>query len=273
LHEKGYQNIEIIAEKLNDTPSYNAGGMYGIASLNLGDEMMKKDCEHLALETYRRLAKIAEGKDPLFDKGVMKIDAYTGNDEEQGILPDPMGLDVLIDNGIIPPGEDVIVDFGKKKVKMLRYQTFFIYTTMFMMELLRLCKERQVKITEKKVTSFSEIDSPVIFNCAGLGAKELTNDEELHPVCGHMIELQNQPKIEETNYIMCIKIASKPVKTPEEYEDLPFFYYMPKGEGVIGGTFCIDYDGKDKEFNEKEFRGLIERARILFGALEPKPYL
>jgi len=273
LHEKGYTNIEIVAEKLEDTPSYNAGGLFGIVSLNIADEQLKRDCEYLIVETYRRLATIAKGKDPIFTKGVNKVFAYTGNEPTVGPIFQNMGLDLVIDYGIAPPGEEVLVDFGKNKFKMIRYETFFVYPTLMMAELHKLCKERNITITQRKVKDFSEVKSPVIFNCAGLGAKELTGDEDLHPVCGHMLELQNQPPVNETDYIIKTLWATTPVKTPEDIAKLPTLYYMPKGQGVVGGTFCKHYAGEDKEYNEKEFRAIVDRARGFFGTFTPKPAL
>lgn len=273
LYEKGYTNIEIVAEKQEDMPSYNAGGLFGIVSLNIADEQLRRECEYLIVETYRRLATIGQGKDPIFSKGVNKVFAYTGNETTVGPLYQNMGLDLVINYGIAPPGEEVIVDFGKNKFKMIRYETFFVYPTLFMAELNRLVKERNIPIIQRKVNNFSEVKSPVIFNCTGLGAKELTGDEDLHPVCGHMLELQNQPSVDETNYIIKTLWASTPVKTPEDIAKLPTLYYMPKGQGVVGGTFCKHYDGSDKEYNEKEYRAIVDRARGFFGTFSPKPAL
>ena len=67
--------------------------------------------------------------------------------------------------------------------------------------------------------------------------------------------------------------ATTPVKTPEDIAKLPTFYYMPKGEGVVGGTFVKNYAGENKEYNEKEFRGIVERSRGIFGTFTPKPAL
>ena len=62
------------------------------------------------------------------------------------------------------------------------------------------------------------LPADVIFNCTGLGARDLFGDEELEPVRGQLVVLQPQPEI--------------------DYCYLGPGYMFPRRDGVIlGGTF------------------------------------
>jgi hypothetical protein len=50
------------------------------------------------------------------------------------------------------------------------------------------------------------------------------------------------------------------------------FYYMPKEEGVIGGTFIKGYDGTDEWLNKKMCTEIVERARYVFNGINPKVF-
>lgn len=47
------------------------------------------------------------------------------------------------------------------------------------------------KIIKEDIRSFDRLfnEYDIVFNCAGLGAKQLTNDSELEPMSGHAIRV------------------------------------------------------------------------------------
>ena len=65
------------------------------------------------------------------------------------------------------------------------------------------------------------------------------------PIIGHLVELQNQD-IENIQYILITKYATKPVSEYKSFADIPTIYYIPKKGGVLGGTYVRNYDGKNE---------------------------
>jgi D-amino-acid oxidase len=70
------------------------------------------------------------------------------------------------------------------------------------------------------VSQLQQLAEPVIFNCTGLGARALFDDQELGPVKGQLTVLLPQPEV---NYIALME------------DDL---YMFPRADGILlGGTF------------------------------------
>jgi D-amino-acid oxidase len=65
----------------------------------------------------------------------------------------------------------------------------------------------------------SQLPETLVFNCTGLGSRELFGDEELGPVRGQIVMLAPQPEVQYAY-------------------TLPAGYMFPRGDGIIlGGTF------------------------------------
>jgi len=65
------------------------------------------------------------------------------------------------------------------------------------------------------VTHLQQLAEPVVFNCTGLGARALFNDQELAPVKGQLTVLLPQPEV---NYIALME------------DDL---YMFPRTDGIV----------------------------------------
>jgi glycine/D-amino acid oxidase-like deaminating enzyme len=71
-----------------------------------------------------------------------------------------------------------------------------------------------------RVSQFQQLAEPVIFNCTGLGARALFDDQELIPAKGQLTVLLPQPEV---NYMAVME------------DDL---YMFPRTDGILlGGTF------------------------------------
>ena len=72
----------------------------------------------------------------------------------------------------------------------------------------------------RRLRSLSEVSAPVVVNCAGIGARDLTGDAELRPVRGQIVVAEN-PGL--TEFFVA--------------ETDPPVYYFPQGDLVVlGGT-------------------------------------
>jgi D-amino-acid oxidase len=106
-----------------------------------------------------------------------------------------------------------------------QFSTMMIEPSVYLNALLRDYYIAGGKVVVRELRSREEITAlpePVIFNCSGLGARKLFDDQTLIPVRGQLEVLLPQPEID-----YCYLSNS--------------FYMFPRGDGIIlGGTFEHD---------------------------------
>jgi D-amino-acid oxidase len=103
-----------------------------------------------------------------------------------------------------------------------RFHTMMIEPSIYLPSLLEEVQEAGARIELRQMASRDEmlaLPHPVIFNCAGLGAKQLCDDTELMPIKGQLTLLLPQPEVS-YNLIS---------------EDL---YMFPRSDGIVlGGNY------------------------------------
>ncbi|VEL25121.1 unnamed protein product [Protopolystoma xenopodis] len=173
LHQKGFQNITIVAEKTTGLPSNNAAGLLAPVSMD-NDPAIQKTIDEIGIEAYKLYDSIAKKKHPHFKKGAIAVPAYFRTREESGLEP-------YVEAKVMRPAKEVVLDFGNGTTqKMISYDDgIFIDTGELMQELTGYLKSKNVKFVQKKINSFTELKDKIIFNCTGLGSKELNNDDKL----------------------------------------------------------------------------------------------
>lgn len=108
---------------------------------------------------------------------------------------------------------------------MRRYDTMYVETGRYLRQMLRDFQLAGGKIEIRRLPTPADIaplPEALVFNCTGLGSRELFNDQDLHPVRGQLAILEPQPEV--------------------QYAALGDFGYMfPRPDGIIlGGTFEVD---------------------------------
>lgn len=108
---------------------------------------------------------------------------------------------------------------------VLRYDTMYVETGRYLRQMLRDVQIAGGRIGVRRLSTPAEIASlpeRLVFNCTGLGARELFGDQELQPVRGQLAILEPQPEV--------------------RYAAVGGFGYMfPRADGIIlGGTFERD---------------------------------
>lgn len=136
---------------------------------------------------------------------------------ERDLLPD------LFDGPILPPGEH---PWGKREVMVVQGMCFD--PTPFLEAMREDFLRAGGTIVHRKVGSRDELASlpePVVFNCTGLGSRELANDEELIPMKGQLNLFEAQPEVD---YMIAL-----------ERERI---YMMPRRDCIVVGTSKIRGD-------------------------------
>ena len=96
-------------------------------------------------------------------------------------------------------------------------------------------------------SELSELAEPLLFNCTGLGARELFGDQELGPVRGQIVILAPQPEVQYA-YTM------------------PSGYMFPRGDGIVlGGTF--ERNVWDTTPDPATIADILEAHRNVFASL------
>lgn len=245
LAKKGY-TVKISAKELKNLPSYYAAGIFGPAPDSM---MVSKDelklVDAVAARSYTIYAEIAAGRHPYIKRGPEPMPIYVGAHTNSG-------LDPLVAMGVMPTPEQVLVDFGNgKKHFSTKFASFFIHGPKLMAELHREAKALRIKIVKEHIRDLQRIPEPIIFDCSGLGARELAHDDRMVPVLGHILMLKDQPPKAERNYMVLVEANGK------------MLYVTPKGEGAVGSSF-IKGEGRLNSHKE-QYDLVLARAIDFFG--------
>ena len=108
---------------------------------------------------------------------------------------------------------------------VLRYDTMYVETGRYLRQMIRDVQIAGGKIEVRKFATPADIaplPESLVFNCTGLGSRELFGDEELQPVRGQLAILEPQPAV---RYAYTGSSG----------------YMFPRGDGILlGGTFEYD---------------------------------
>jgi hypothetical protein len=160
---------------------------------------------------------------------------------------------------------DKINESKEDSLELYHFKTFHVNTDVFMRNLLYSIQRFKIPISVKKISCLYEIPSKIVFNCTGLGSRELNNDKDIYPICGHGFKLNiNQVdksiKKDDGSYNYIIRLNKLVVDKDNEGP----IYFMPKTSGFIGGSYIRDYAGGDRARDSKIFNEILERAKLLF---------
>jgi len=108
---------------------------------------------------------------------------------------------------------------------VVRYDTLYVEPGRFLRQLMRDIESAGGRFVVRRFASPAEIASlpeSLVFNCTGLGARELFDDGELHPIRGQLVILLPQPEV---RYAYSLRGG----------------YMFPRADGIVlGGTFERD---------------------------------
>lgn len=261
LSRLGYNVAGITAKELIDLASWKAAGYFALVSLKTTPEHVKM-VQSIGMETFAAYQEIHKGEHPYFLKEAVRwLPVYCSRDTESGV-------EYLEKNGLIPKVETVTLDFGEgvQHKGFLKYMTFFINGSLMMHCLLDVVQGYNIPIKVKAVKSFDELSETTIFNCTGMGSKELNGDNTLTAVKGHLITLKPALESGYMDYMIHTNVTLNG-KTER-------LYMFPKTEsvspmhtdgiacaGVLGGTFLPEGSGFSDDL---EYGKILERAYQFF---------
>jgi len=268
LHRLGYNVSGITAKSLYDIPSWKTGGYFAFVSLKTS-VLEQQNLNEIGLNTFLTYKSIEKGEHPYQPKNAVEyLPVYCSQETTSGV-------EDLETRGFIPPRENVTLHFngGATHHGFVKFMTYFINTTVVMQSLTAEVLRRKIPITIQAIASFGEVKEECIFCCAGLGARELQNDQKMIPVRGHLLTLNSLAGTDHMKYMIYTKVSEGDV---DEY-----LYLFPKDRsistdnanetvcaGVVGGTFIPNVDDLPADelaaLDEREFAKLLARAQQFF---------
>ena len=131
--------------------------------------------------------------------------------------------------------------------RVLRFTTMYVETGRFLRELTREVQIAGGRITVRRFATPADIAAlpeRLVFNCTGLGARELFGDLEMHPVRGQLAVLLPQPEI---GYAFAGQAG----------------YMFPRADGILlGGTF--ERDQWDATPQPEAIAGILASHKAFF---------
>ena len=268
LTDRGYHVVGITAKELYDLPSWKAGGCYGVSHVNTSPEDQER-LNKLSFDTFKAYQSIERGECPYLSKDAARMmPLYCSEDVDSCV-------DELVANGYIPPAEQVTLDFGNGVThkNFRKFMNYYMDTTKLMEQMSAEVKKRGIKITCTTLSSFEECKEPVLFNCNGLGSRELKQDTKIAPVRGHLMTLNEHAGTAHMEYMLFTKVIQDGKR-----ENINLFpknklvtATHPEGipcQGVLGGTAIPDTEQLSpeelKKLDQTAFKKMIERCREFF---------
>lgn len=270
---KGYEVSGITTKEFYEIPSWKNAGYFALVSVQTDpDEQL--NLSRIGMATFREYKKIYENNHPYITSDCIRLlPVYCSADTEAGV-------EDLEQEGLIPPREQVTLDFGNGVVhnNFVKFYTYFMDTTQIMIQLRETVDKLGIPIEQRELSSFDDVAESIVFNCSGLGAKALNQDDKMIAVRGHLLNLNHNAGVGHMEYMIYTKVKGESGK--DEY-----VYMFPKGlqvsntdphgknvYGTLGGTFIRNTDllseAELEELDNAEFEKLFNRNYHFFwGAL------
>jgi glycine/D-amino acid oxidase-like deaminating enzyme len=236
LKSQGYSVTIYAREFVPQTTSNKAAGIwsadFGLSSM---DETLYTRLKNVSYSKFQELA--TDNKSEI--QGVFILPSYTEKDQFK--IDDPL-----------PDSHCVVSCNGVAKV-CKKSSNIVFDLNIYMQDLFDQVRHKEVDFQYKNIESIKDLlqlPEDIIFNCSGLGSREIFNDTMLVPIKGHLVKFTAQPEID--------FIVSKWHQKKDT-----FFSLIPwKTQLVLGGT--MEKGVENLDIDEQKINDLIESAKNFF---------
>lgn len=268
LARRGYAISKIITEDIYDLPSWRAPGCFALDSTTM-EGPDKEQHKKMVFETFLIYQSADVGTHPYLSQGVVRFLPIYCMDGMYG------GFEGLEKEGLIPQRETVTLDLenGIRHRDFIKFMTYFLDTAKLMQQLHDEVARLGIAVEIKHVSSFDDVQEDIMFNCTGIGSKELTHDTSISAIRGHLIVLNEKAGKEHMDYMLYARV--------EQDGQQEIVLIFPKSLavssddfqgvaccGMLGGTFLPIDQTMSKQALEnldtKEFLKLTERLSLFF---------
>jgi len=235
VQEAGFPVTIYAAALPPDTTSNIAGGQFHPFALYREDSITPQwKAQFLrALEYSWRRFQIMVGD----EYGIRWHPTY-----DEGDSPDHYTADYPPINRVLSPAE-----YPFALAHVVRYDTMYIETGQYLRQMMRDVEIFEGDIKVRRFATPADIAAlpeSLVFNCTGLGSRELFGDMDLHPARGQLAILLPQPEVS----YACMGSSG---------------YMFPRPDGIVlGGTFELDQ--WDAQPDPKDIAGILASHKRFF---------
>jgi glycine/D-amino acid oxidase-like deaminating enzyme len=194
-------------------------------------------------ESFKIFKILSESSTPKF-KGVSLLDVYTFK-EDPPIKNLPKGL--------FPNGIPIIGTFSETlKKKGMLFQSFLVDTVIYIPDLYEKAQTKGIKFNQttfKTKEDLQHLSQSIIINCTGFGARHLFKDPDLIPICGQLIELKSQARL---NYMLAGPMEG----------NLDNYFIPIHNKIILGGSYEFNVDSNTANLTLCE--QILENVRYFF---------
>ena len=257
LTKRGFKNITIVAQATDNLTSHKAVGFFS-PSIELGKSWMTPDIEQIIHTSYAFYQQIIEGQHQDFaPQSAQFLPMYIPKERKSAIRASKH------------PVTPIIIDFGNGASHEMveQHGGIIIHVNLMMQQLHAFLQKHGVSFVTETITELAQVTTPVLINCAGLGARELMHDDGIVPMQGHLLHLTDQPTAALKYLIM---MDCEKTFTGTGFQVKRSLYWAPRRytmndtslNGIIGVTSIKGADESTPHL--EEFARVIERTRQFF---------
>ncbi len=257
LTQQGFTNITIVAKETDDLTSHKAVGFFS-PSIELGKSWMTPDIEDIIHSSYAFYSQIITGKHTNFaTSSAQFLPMYIPKQRKSAIAASGH------------PVTPVTLDFGTGASHDMveQHGGIIVHVNLMMQQLHAFLHKSGVLFVAETITDLNHITTPILINCAGLGARELMHDDGVVPMQGHLVHLTDQPAAALKYLIM---MDCEKAFTGTGFQVKRSLYWAPRRytlndvslNGIIGVTSIKGADASTPHL--EEFARVIERTRQFF---------
>jgi len=184
----GYE-VEVYAELYSPETTSDKAGAFWRPFLVVEDKRLVE----WSRENYNLMVKMVERIEK--EGGPKVVDWISGYDYSKGKMEIPPWNHIVKDFRRVPK-EELPNDFADG----FYYKSVLADIPIYMTELTKFAEKLKIKFHKRKITDLKAFVEEVaddklfsVINCCGLGAKELLNDEHVHPIAGQIVKIETKP--------------------------------------------------------------------------------
>lgn len=189
LLEAGYKNIRLYAKETTPhTTADVAAGVWGPSTVARGETPEQKEqYERVEKKSFEVFKRIAEQQNPDLP-GVAWVESYRiFNSADERLKNPPFCIKNL---------EHTTINCNSTLLPVARYESIVVDISQYLPALLTKVQKLGATVEIRAFQDRNDIQAlpeKIVFNCTGLGAREIFNDTNMVPVQGHVVAFKQDP--------------------------------------------------------------------------------
>jgi len=252
LQAAPYLSVTVVADKFS--PDNTSDGLAGVWEPYEAYDTPKELVKSWGRKTYEHAMHLIHCDPQAKNYGMFSTQSVILSDKEHSELPDYWDF---VDNPYVLT-EQELKRYQTQPKSGYTYNTVFIIGRLYVPMLMKKISALGGKFLRKKINNFNEVANfDLIINCCGLGARELSGDQNVFPARGHLV-----------------RVKAPWIKTAITYEtkEGDTYYVLPNiDDVVVGGSYEVGNFNTDVIVSDRE--RIMKNATNLVPSLKDSEYI